>query len=67
MLQKGRLEKIERKYPKISLEKDSYFQFRLKFYKGSHDMPDWMRTELREGLIADGGIEYVKNVDRNRA
>ena len=62
--QKNRLLKMEKQYPRIDLEKNAYFQFRLKFYKGSKNMPDWMRTQLREGLIADGGIEYINHVDR---
>ena len=60
------LVKMEKQYPRIDLEKNAYFQFRLKFYKGSHDMPDWMRTELREGFIADGGIDYIKQVDKEK-
>ena len=61
--QKNRLSTMEKQYPRIDLKKNASFQFRLKFYKGSKNMPDWMRKELREGLIADGGIDYVNRVD----
>jgi hypothetical protein len=60
--QKTRLSKMEKQYPRIDLEKNAYFNFRLAYYrKMSKDSAIY--EHVRAGLVEDAGNEFMDRVD----